>query len=231
MKIYERFDYAIFDLDGTLVDTLETYKDIFKSVLNKKPYNVPEKESEQFFDETVGLSGFSMRKQFIKMLEKHAPKFIAHTENLATAAYEMAREKIDYKLFPDAENVLEILHKHRVDIFLSTASVEKVAKNKLEKNKIYKYFKDTRFSPKNDGHLRSFIKMANVPPQIFFKKAFWIGDSEIDMELSSARGIYAIGITNTLSEEKLRKAGADKIIKNLSELPELKFPNSIFDII
>ncbi|MEK6846180.1 MAG: hypothetical protein AABY26_05445, partial [Nanoarchaeota archaeon] len=52
----------------------------------------------------------------------------------------------------------------------------------------------------------------------FFSRAFYVGDGPADMRYAKEHGILAIGITNTVSGEKLKEAGAEHIIERLEQV-------------
>ena len=227
MKIYERFRYAIFDCDGTLVDSIPTYNKLLKEILKQK-YKIPIKNKEKF-NEKFG-DGVSFQEILLNILQNKAPHLIAKIESMMVIFFERADKQIDYRLFPNTEQTLDTLFKRGLTLFISTACVNHVMNKKTRGIKhFFKCVMSSETIPKSAAHIEEFIKLTGDTRDEFCKKAFFVGDTKKDMEIAKECGIYAIGIANTVSAEKLKMFGANAIIKDLSELLEMEFPQSIFN--
>jgi len=227
LKIYERFSYGIFDCDGTLVDSIPTYNNLLKKILKQK-YKIPIKNKERFNEKFE--DGVSFQEMLLNILQNKAPYLIARAESMMVSFFEQADKQIDYKLFPDTEKTLDALFKKGLTLFISTACVNHVVNKKTRDIKhFFKHIMSSEKIPKSVAHIEKFIKLTGNTRDEFCKKAFFVGDTRKDIEIAKECGIYAIGITNTVSAEKLKKFGANIIIKNLSELLEMEFPESTFD--
>ena len=227
MKIYERFRYAIFDCDGTLVDSIPTYNKLLKEILKQK-YKIPIKNKEKF-NEKFG-DGVSFQEILLNILQNKAPRLIAKIESMMVILFERADKQIDYRLFPNTEQTLDTLFKKGLTLFISTACINRVVDKKTRGIKhFFKHIMSSEKIPKSAAHIEEFVKLTGNTKDEFCKKAFFVGDTRKDIEIAKECGIYAIGITNTVNAEKLKNFGANAIIKNLSELLEMEFPQSIFD--
>lgn len=228
MKIYDRFRYGIFDCDGTLVDSIPTYDKLLKKILKEK-YKISLKNKEKF-DGNFG-NGISFQEILLNILQNKAPWLISRIESIMVDFFEYADKKIEYNLFPNTEQTLDALSQKGMTLFISTACVNRIVDKKTRGIKrFFKRIMSSEKIPKSAAHIEEFIKsLDNVAKDEFCKYAFFVGDTKKDMEIAKQCGIYAIGITNTVCAEKLKMFGADAIIKNLSELLEMKFPDSIFD--
>lgn len=228
MKIYQRYRYAIFDCDGTLVDSIPTYNKLLKKILKEK-YKIPIKNKEKF-TENFG-DGVPFQEILLNILQNKAPRLIAKIESMMVVFFEQADRQIKYKLFPNTEQTLNTLFEKGMTLFISTACINRVVDKKTRGiRRFFKHIQSSEKIPKSSAHIDEFVKsLGNVTKDEFCKHAFFVGDTKKDMEIAKECGIYAIGITNTVSAEKLKKFGADAIIKNLSELLEMEFPDSIFD--
>ncbi|MEK7627031.1 MAG: HAD hydrolase-like protein [Patescibacteria group bacterium] len=227
MKIYERFRYGIFDCDGTLIDSIPTYNKLLIELLKKK-YKIPIKNKEKF-TENFG-EGISFKEILLNILQNKAPRLIAKIESMMVVFFEHADKQINYQLFPNTEQTLDAMFKKGMTLFISTACVNHVVNKKTRDIKhFFKYIMSSEKIPKSAAHIEKFIELTGDTKEEFCKRAFFVGDTKKDMEIAKECGIYAIGITNTVSAEKLKMFGANAIIKDLSELLEMKFPESIFD--
>ena len=227
MKIYERFHYAIFDCDGTLVDSISQYNELLKKILKQK-YKITIKNKEKF-NEKFG-DGVSFQEMLLNILQNKAPRLIAKIESMMVVFFEHADKQIDYKLFPNTEQTLDALFKKGMTLFISTACVNHVVSKKTRDIKhFFRHIQSSEKIPKSIAHIEKFVKLTGVSKNEFCKYAFFVGDTKKDMEIAKECGIYAIGITNTVCAKKLKAFGANAIIKDLSELLEMNFPRSIFD--
>ena len=114
------------------------------------------------------------------------------------------------------------LRENGVKMGVATSNSQSVAEKILEINKLRQFFlavvgrsPELRMKPHPDQILTCFKKI-NVDPH----RGVVVGDSVRDIGAAKAAGIYSIAIpTYFTKREALEKAGADKIIEGLWELP------------
>ena len=71
-------------------------------------------------------------------------------------------------------------------------------------------------------HFEEFAKCRGIPLKEFLKNSFLVSDGPNDMTLAQKAGIFAIGITNTVSADKLKSAGADLVVSDIGKLANLE---------
>jgi HAD superfamily hydrolase (TIGR01549 family) len=175
--------------------------------------------------------GIPFKDILLNIIMTHTPHLLGNIEKIMVDFFEKAEKQIDYKLFPQTEETLRQLYNNKLRLFISTACVRRIVTKKIKP--IEKYFETVITSdqtPKSKKHMEELAKYAGVNLMEFSKHAFFVGDTKKDMDIAKECDIYAIGITNTISAEKLKTFGANAIIKNLSELLEINFPDNIFDM-
>lgn len=192
MKIYERFKFGIFDCDGTLIKTSDSYNNSFSVKL--------------------------MLVSFKKLVPLFA---LSKLEYLVVKCLDLIGRRTKYLLYPNAREVLETLRNGHLLLFISSASQKKLLERKLCNCGIYHHFSCILGAPKGTRHVEYF---SNFFPkkQKFFERTFFVGDELNDMRIAKSCELYAIGITNSHSAEKLKKAGADVVINKIEELLELE---------
>lgn len=196
-RIYERFDFGIFDCDSTLVQTGKAYV----------------KDSN------------TLTTWFIGILRKLIPlPILMEVENLLIKFFDYIGKEVKYSRFPNTAFVLKFLKNlGHITLFVSSASKQKVLERKLQDSDISRYFEIILGAPKGKQHLEIIRKSLNLSIKEFSKKAFFVGDNPSkDIKLAKSYGLYAIGITNSHSAEELKKAGADAVIDEIEQLLELK---------
>jgi len=124
-------------------------------------------------------------------------------------------------LMPGALEVLSALKRKGLRIGLFTLNSSAVAVNVLKRLGISKFFdvmvaRDLVDDVKpNPNHLSRVFEELGVEP----REAVVVGDMPFDIKCAKKLGAVAVGVTTGRSrEEELKKAGADYVIRSLSEL-------------
>jgi len=205
------FEFGIFDIDGTIIDSMTTYEEIFATVLNKKT-GIPKEEAKRFYQETAGIV---IRKQFEQILALF--KKSADVSEMAELFFEKAGKK-RFKAFPGAKKLLENLHKGGIKLFGTSGSRNQDLDKKLKDNGLLIYFDLIMGSSeisKGIEHIKIFADFCNIPLEKFAKKAFLIGDGPPDMRIAKEAGIYAIGVSTTVDAKMLLQADANEVVKKI----------------
>ena len=204
----------IFDLDGTLVDTLE---DITASVnfaltkLGRKP--VPVERVRQYVgDGTPALLNRALGDRQ-DLLEDAVGIFTVHySRNLTVRS----------RLYPGVKETLE--HFRSLPMAVVTNKARSLSEPILEDLGIRPYFgvvigadDGLPLKPAPDAFLQVMHDLA-IPPD----HAAVVGDGTTDIAAGKAAGITTCAVTAGFrSEEELRRAGPDHVIRSLAELRDL----------
>lgn len=210
---------VVFDLDGTLIDTMPAYADIFVEVCSGTIDATPETTREYYLEH----SGKFLADQFDGYLRS-----IGHpiTEDLV-AQMDLKFKELAYdtpiRLFEGAAAVLGFFGSQspRPRLLISTSSSN--ARHKLECCKIAHRFDRVlggAHGRKGSEHFNAFAVDARRSITAWAKDACSIGDSPHDMELAHEFGVFAIGVAHTVSRDKLLKAGAQLVVDRIAQLPE-----------
>ncbi|MCC3865110.1 HAD family phosphatase [Terrisporobacter petrolearius] len=129
------FDFkgAIFDLDGTLIDSMGVWEKIDKEFLEKRNIDIPsdyiEKINSMSFDK---VAQYTIERFNLKESEEELIK-----EWDEMAIYEYSN---NIKLKPNVEEYLKKLKQNNIKIALSTSSPRILYEPVLKNNHIYEYF-------------------------------------------------------------------------------------------
>ena len=213
-----KYKYGIFDLDGTIIDAMSTYTRVFSEILNRR-FGIDTKNSSEYY---LNSAGTLIEIQFQQALKNNNISFINITE-LVDEFFETV-DKERFLIFKKADDFIKHLYNKNVLLFVSTGSRTDRSKKRLAKLDLLKYFSVILGSneiPKGPRHIEEFAKFVNLPTEEFAKQAFYCGDGVRDTEIAKMFEIYAIGVAQTLSKEKLLEAGADVVIDKIGDVLEL----------
>lgn len=206
----------IFDLDGTLIDTMEIYAEAAADLWHRY-YGISRDEARRLYLETSGLP-------FRDQLEVLFP---GNPQN-STVAEEFENWK---------ENVLERYIRLPEEIEALLCELKRDYKLVVSSNNLWRYVKkltrnwpidlalgfDGREFKKGPAHFEYLKKHFRVSG----KEMLFIGDSLKDAELARKSGLFFVGVTKIFPPEKFRIVYPSCFtIGNLSELKEVLESNS-----
>ena len=206
---------CIFDLDGTLLDTLETIAHYCNITLEHFGYDKIDVEKFKYFagNGSKKLIERTMREACAD--EKDFEKFHSFYFN----AYE---EDASYKtgVFDGIKELLESLKEKGIDVFVLSNKPD-VAANMATDEFLpslvdVTYGASDKFSlkPSPDG-LHCILKENFLSPD----ECLYIGDTGVDMETGKNAGLFTIGVLWGFREkEELIRFGADAIVSHPSEI-------------
>lgn len=216
----KKYDAIIFDLDGTILNTLGTYTHLMNIIL--KENNLPIHSSEMF-KSFIGNGAKNFVTKSIpkeKRTEEFIDKLLDNFNRLYETNYKIT--SIPYK------NIVELLKKlESQNIKLSVLS------NKLHhltRKCVSHFFEDVDFKyvlgqsnkykkPKPNGVLDIITKL-NIP----LNKIVLIGDTEVDIKTAKNAGIDSIAVTwGFRQKSNLSLSSPSYIVDNIKQLEKLLF--------
>jgi len=204
------FRYAIFDLDGVLVDTAEFHYLAWKKIADEIGANFDRKKNER-------LRGVP-RMQSLEIIVEDMPRRPSNMDDLAarknTIYVEMIQQLAPGDLLPGAQNLLEQLHRHGIPRAVGSSS--KNAHTVIELLGI---------GPLLDAVVDGFgFEHAKPAPDIFLNAAglldaepsacVVVEDAQSGIEAAKAAGMFAVGVAR---DEPLQ--GADLLVRTPAEIP------------
>lgn len=130
------FKAAIFDMDGTIIDTLGIWEEIDGKFLAKRGIAIP----PDYFKHIGAMSFMEAAKYTIERfsLTETPEEILAEWTLLADMEYE-----VNTKLFPHVLEYLQLLESHGIKIALATGALERFYSLALRGNGIDRYFDAT----------------------------------------------------------------------------------------
>lgn len=215
-----KFDIVIFDLDGTLLNTIGDLAASVDYVMRSR--NLPE-HTDAEYRQMVG-GGIK------RLVERALPKELAvndeYVEDCVTQFRRYYVDNIDRHTVP-YEGMHELLH----DLRKEGVAVA-VASNKFQHGTdrlIAKFFSDIDFVAVEGNRDGALLK---PDPEIIFNilhkgdfdpgRAIMVGDSGIDIRTAAAAGIASVGVAwGFRFAEELFEAGARRVVTTIDELREV----------
>ncbi len=207
---------VIFDLDGTLVDSLIDIADAMNRTLSKFDYPTYHYDDYKYF------VGNGLKSLVHRCLPDHKKGEERVLECLQVMLQEYGKSYADktrlYKGIPELLDALTI--KGLKKAILSNKADEltqKIASRLLDSWTFEIILGSTdRFPRKPDPESARYIsKKLNTPPE----NILYLGDTNVDMQTANAANMFAIGVTwGFRTREELVENGAKAIIDHPSEL-------------
>ncbi len=210
---------VIFDLDGTLLNTIADLGISCNAILEKNDLPTYEMEDYKSF---VGSGMMRLVERAIPE-ERRTEEFVAKIR-AEFVAYYFAHIAEETTIYPDIEKLLAALTKRDITIA--------VASNKFlegTRKLVTHYFPSIKFGAvlgqrpnvplkPNPQIIRDIISITTFAAD----KILYVGDSGIDIETAKAAGVESVGVTwGFRSREELESAGADHIIDNALDILKL----------
>lgn len=214
-----RYDLIIFDLDGTLLNTIGDLAEAANVMLRKR--NLPQHTYEEYC--TFVGNGI------MRLVERALPEELRTAESVAAARQDFLSyyiDHIDRKTKP-YEGIVQLLGN------LQAAGVSlAVASNKFQAGTgelIHRFFPEIGwvavYGQRPDVPLKpdpavveEILSGVNIPRE----RVLYVGDSGVDIETAHRAGIKAVGVTwGFRSRSELEAAGADQIVDRAEEILSL----------
>lgn len=205
---------AIFDLDGTLFDSLWAWEEIDKRFLSKRGHDVPP-------DYSKAISALSYRDSAVYTIKRF--NLSDTPDALMKEWMDMSREMyaIEIKLKKDAKQFLLALKSKGIRLAVATSSTRELYEPALKNNGIYELFDvvvDTtgiRGKDFPDVYLAAAIKMGLGPGEsVVFE------DLPVAISIAKSAGFRTVGIVDKHFSPAMKES-ADFIAKDYSELIKL----------
>jgi phosphoglycolate phosphatase len=210
--------FAVFDLDGTLLDTLEDLADACNTALAREGFPVHPVEPYRFF---VGDGAANLIRRALPAEnrdEETLAKVKAHFD-----AHYAAHSRDKTKPYPGIPEMLHALRQAGFALAVLSNKPDAYAGELVEL-----YFPgliDLTFGQRegvplkpDPAALKEIMKLLAVQPQ----DGFYIGDTGTDMETGKRGNLCTIGVSwgfRTIDE--LLTAGADSIVNKAAQLPKI----------
>jgi phosphoglycolate phosphatase len=206
----------LFDLDGTLVDTLADVTAIMNSILKDRGFPLRTSEEMRLF---MGWGAREMAR--LSLPEEAQTDETIRTVDVALRAKYAASNNALSHAYPGVRELLQGLTKLGISVAVLSNKPDKLARVVVRK-----FFPDVSFAlirgnfegvpckPDPTAALAIAQEIGVKPAECFF-----VGDSDVDMQTGINAGMKPIGVSwGYRSVDQLRTAGAEHILKTAADL-------------
>jgi phosphoglycolate phosphatase len=210
------FKAVLFDLDGTLLDTLEDLADACNAALNELGYDIHPIDSYRYF---VG-DGVVTLAQRVLPVACRDPDSVRQCVELVREHYANCWD-LKTKPYPGILSMLDELDKRQIrKVILSNKPDDftKLTVSKLLSGRQFDVVRgvgDDGIKKPDPAKAFEIANMLNIEPADFL----YLGDTNTDMQTATAAGMYAVGVLwGFRTAKELKEAGARIMIKEPMEL-------------
>ena len=209
-----KLDSAIFDFDGTLVDSETLYTKSLIFTANKM--NVLQNVDFE------SMAGYQTQDMYNILIKNH---YIPDNFFDKTAKYFYKIIETDLETFDGVMETLERLKSKNINMVIASNSDFDYVKNISDKKGISKYIKGyschnekLKAKPEPDLFINAFEILKNLNPNLNKENVLIFEDSLAGVEGATKTGIKIAAITNSYNEEELLEKGADIILNKINQI-------------
>ena len=213
-----KYDAVIFDLDGTLIDSLEDIASAINYALAKLGRSTF--ETQRF----KTIAGGGNRMCFKRALGTDDPELISRAVALKLA-YEKEHGHPHSKPYEGIDAMLRRLKEKGIRMAVLSNKTEHAVKSVVDKGfresemfeQVVGAREDTPLKPDPTAAKR-IVQRLRVDPT----RCVYIGDTDVDMKTGKAAGLFTVGVTwGFRTAHELKTNGADAIVNTPSDIIEL----------
>lgn len=212
-----KYELAIFDLDGTLLNTIDDLSDSCNFILQKNNFPVHTNA------EIKSFVGNGIPKLIERALPKDVPQYTKNDILRQFIAYYREHSAVKTRVYPGISDLLQSLKQNGVRIAVNTNKHEETSKYLCDAffpgliGVVCGGREDVPHKP-NPAGVQKILKSEKIEAS----KTVYIGDSDVDIETAKNAGTDSIAAAwGFRGKEFLLEHGAKKIAMNARELEEM----------
>jgi HAD superfamily hydrolase (TIGR01509 family) len=217
-KPLESVKAIIFDMDGTLIDSIDLYHALIGDIMGSLGM-------EMTLSRELLFEGLSRGRRLSDMIfSSHVTDRERIVGRFNTMAFEAFREifsRGEVELIDGVDGLFEELRQREFSLAIATSSMTEIVVPFLKAKNLHSYFdcvigrtEVPRLKPFPDALLKC-VETLSVKP----RESVYVGDSVIDIQAGKAAGMGTIGVLTGASDLNYLKAeGPDVILESVGDL-------------
>jgi phosphoglycolate phosphatase-like HAD superfamily hydrolase len=213
----------IFDLDGTLLDTMGPLADLFCDMLRSE-CGVPDDASRPIYHE---LAGKGPRPQFEAVLSPLGLADAVFLDDI-TERYWQVAESYEAVPFPETLEALGQLRRDGHTLIVSSGGTTASVRRKMRVTGVDRLIRlalgtdlEVPGMAKGPGHFELVKHSLSFSESELLAEGIFIGDAVYDMQVAREAGIVGVGRVTGDNGPVLQQAGARHLIQDLREMRPL----------
>jgi phosphoglycolate phosphatase-like HAD superfamily hydrolase len=212
----------IFDLDGTLLDSMQLHAEVFAQILNEQ-YGIGEEVSRSAY---YHMSGRPLGLQFGHVIEGKGPVDTARVNDNVEDFYARIRQH-DPLLFPDVLPALKKLWKAGYVLVVCSGNAPDIVERRLSQTGIKPFFTlwlgtdPAQGLRKGEAHFNILRQQLSLSLEQFQRNSLSVGDAQHDIQVAKNAGIVSVGRVNSWNAVSLQEACPDYLIGDFDELLQI----------
>ena len=214
-----KVDAVIFDLDGTLVDSIERITEGTNYSLRNL------KRAEVTAEHLATFIGKGVIHLFRSVLGEDAAESVINRAVELKKEFELTHHESKIKTFDGVGDLVRTLKKAGLKLAVLSNKDEEVVKNAVNRSKDLEGMFEIVAGARDDKPLKP---DATVPKElakslgVAEERCAYIGDTDVDMMTGKNAGMYTIGVTwGFRTEEELRSLEPDGIVYRANDIANL----------
>lgn len=216
MQLMEKIHHALFDLDGTLVDSSGAIEAAVAHALQRLGRQYP---SGFAISKRIGRPLVDIFRDDFGIVGEPAEQAIAHYREF----YDRHAQS-GTRVYDRVAETLERLRAAGIGLFVATVKPSPIAEKVLRDMGLKRYFKGVAGSSMDHSRRdkADIIRHTLQQYDLAASHSVMVGDRAQDIDGARQNGLYAVGVTYGFgSMEELSAAGPDHLVRCASEIPAL----------